>query len=57
MSHTDYHCLSSAEVLERFDVDPDRGLSDAEARRRLDQNGPNKLREAKRRSGWGVLLD
>jgi P-type Ca2+ transporter type 2C len=36
---------------------PDKGLDDAEARNRRGQFGPNRLREARRRSLWEILLE
>jgi Ca2+-transporting ATPase len=47
----------AGEVLEELDVDPARGLSAKEAKRRRQQYGPNQLREAKARSTWEILVD
>jgi Ca2+-transporting ATPase len=44
-------------VLRTLKVDPTRGLSVAEAERRLAQYGPNRLREHRRRPTWHILLD
>jgi len=38
-------------------VDPEQGLSDAEASRRLREHGPNRLREHEERSAWEILVD
>jgi len=50
------HRLAVQAVLEMMDVEPDQGLAEGEVRRRFDKYGPNKLREAKRRSIWQILL-
>ena len=39
----------------RLDVDPGRGLDDAEAERRRDEHGANRLRGAERRSVLKIL--
>ncbi|MGD9307406.1 MAG: cation-translocating P-type ATPase [Desulfobacterales bacterium] len=52
-----YHSHSVKQVLETMDVEPDRGLTDREVRLRFDKYGPNKLREAKRRSVWEMVLE
>lgn len=44
-------------VLENLNVSVEKGLSTAEVGRRLTQNGPNRLREAKRKSAWLILLN
>ena len=49
--------LSSEEVLKMFKTDTGRGLEADEVRRRSEAYGPNKLREAKMRSPWRMLLD
>ncbi|HKJ85608.1 MAG TPA: calcium-translocating P-type ATPase, SERCA-type [Spirochaetia bacterium] len=49
------HTLSSEEVLQHFDVEPEEGLSDDDASRRLDEFGPNELEE-KGRPGIVQLL-
>lgn len=48
---------SADDVCAAVDVDPDQGLSDDEARRRLERYGPNALREARTKSPWRILLD
>jgi len=45
------------EVCSALEVDPAQGLSDDEARRRLERHGPNELREARTKSPWRILLD
>ena len=41
---TAWHALPTSQVFERLGCDPERGLSDAEAARRLAEDGPNELR-------------
>lgn len=43
-----WHRLKIAEALERLETDPERGLSAADARRRLAERGPNELKAAKK---------
>jgi Ca2+-transporting ATPase len=45
------------EVLSELGVDSGAGLSCSEARKRRKRFGPNRLREARRRSPWRILLD
>lgn len=45
------------EVLKTFEVDRRKGLSEEEARRRLERYGRNKMRESKRRGAWEVVFD
>jgi len=47
---------SADKVLDRFNVDRDRGLSDGEADKRREKYGPNRLKEAKQRSAWKILI-
>ncbi|WP_372590895.1 cation-translocating P-type ATPase [Guyparkeria sp.] len=47
----------SQAVLERFDTDPDRGLSRQEVRKRRARHGMNRLLEARVRGPLGILLD
>lgn len=44
------------EVKEKFDVDPEVGLTESEAQRRLDLYGPNKLIEAKKETVLQMFL-
>ena len=46
---------STEEVLERFDVSQDVGLTELKASQRLDEYGPNKLQTSSER-GWGSIL-
>ena len=52
-----FHAQSPEEVLERLEVDLARGLDRREARQRRQKYGPNRLREASRRSAWRILVD
>lgn len=49
--------LSNAESLTKLDSDASRGLSDQEARRRLDTFGPNALVERGIKSPWVILWE
>lgn len=44
-------------VSSRLDTEPEAGLPEEEAARRLGRYGPNRLRQHPRRSGWSILLD
>ena len=44
------------EVTQRLEVDPGEGLSSAEAARRLERDGPNRLAEARREPRWRAFL-
>lgn len=45
------------DVLSDGDVDPQRGLSEDEVQKRRDEHGENRLREARRKSVWQILVD
>ena len=49
--------LSTEELPRRLRVDPARGLSIEEARRRLAEQGPNELTEWSARTPWVILWD
>jgi P-type Ca2+ transporter type 2C len=49
-----WHALSAQEVASRVRVDPDTGLDEAEASRRLEQYGPNELPSEPTPSTWVV---
>src|SRR3972149_3882672 len=51
-----YH-LNADEVLSQFNSNADRGLSKAEASRRLMEHGPNELQAARRISPWAILFE
>lgn len=44
-------------ILEDLNVSADKGLSTTEVKRKLKQYGPNRLREAKRKSTWLILFN
>ncbi|MFO7854969.1 MAG: cation-transporting P-type ATPase [Paracoccaceae bacterium] len=54
---TDAHSRSCDSVFEALEVDPERGLDQAAARRRLREDGPNRLARARRASAWSILAD
>lgn len=54
---TPYYSISADQALEELQVGADQGLSDAEARRRIQRCGPNRLREVKTRSAWKILIE
>ena len=51
-----YHHLNLDEILKTFDTTPD-GLSDAEAKTRLEKYGPNVLQNIRQRSKFWKLID
>ena len=57
MTTRDASAASSTAVLEANQVHRARGLTAAEAQQRLEQYGPNKLREAAQRSAWSILIE
>jgi Ca2+-transporting ATPase len=54
---SNYFSRSIEAVLERFEVDPQQGLSRKEAQRRFEKHGPNKLREAETRGPGRILIE
>jgi Ca2+-transporting ATPase len=48
--------LEAAEVAQQFGVDPARGLSADEARKRLQEHGPNRLAGTKKESGFRAFV-
>ncbi len=52
----DWHALSTDEALERLESHAD-GIGSTEAKRRLDEYGPNQLEQAAARPWWKRLLD
>jgi Ca2+-transporting ATPase len=55
--NSSYHSRSVSQVLESLDVEQPRGLTEQEVRRRRDKHGSNKLREAKQRSVWQIVIE
>ena len=51
-----WYALSANRAVRELDVDPQTGLSAAEAARRLERHGPNQLAEAAREPRWWALL-
>lgn len=51
-----YHCLDPTSVGVILGTDLQNGLSDSDARQRLQRDGPNTIREVKGVSPWGILL-
>ncbi len=45
------------EIAEQLGVNPEQGLSEAEAQKRLEKYGPNRLREAERKSTWQIFIE
>jgi Ca2+-transporting ATPase len=45
------------EVTEELQVSPEKGLDAEEVKRRRERYGPNRLREAQRKSAWQILAD
>ena len=52
-----FHALEGAALVTRLGSDPERGLSDEEAARRLSRFGPNQLTALPGRPGWLRFLD
>jgi Ca2+-transporting ATPase len=51
-----WYTLTPEEVTKELQVDPSKGLSEAEAQQRLKQYGPNHLEEKKKEPGWQAFL-
>lgn len=49
------HITPSQKVLEALSSDADKGLSDSEAAKRLEQYGPNRLKPPRRPSVWKII--
>lgn len=54
---SEWYQLSTSEVLEKLESDPEHGLTAAEAAKRLEQFGPNELIEKGSKSPWLILWD
>jgi Ca2+-transporting ATPase len=50
------HALPAAQVMQQLDADAGEGLSPAEATRRIERDGPNRLAEARREPRWRAFL-
>ena len=53
----DWYRKEVHEVISLLNTSADEGLSTAEARRRLDEHGPNELVERGLKSSWRILLE
>ena len=53
---TEFYQLTREEVIEELQTDPAVGLSEEEARRRLEKYGPNELKEGEGINPWKILL-
>jgi Ca2+-transporting ATPase len=51
-----WHAMSAADTTGALKVDPHTGLTAAEASKRLQQDGPNRLAEAPREPRWRAFL-
>ena len=51
-----WHARPAADAVRELDVDPAAGLSSAEAQRRVEQYGPNRLAEAPKQPRWRAFL-
>ncbi|MEA3337497.1 MAG: cation-translocating P-type ATPase [Chloroflexota bacterium] len=54
---TQWYKLTADETVQQLETDVEKGLTDAEARRRLEQYGPNELVEGKTKESWRIFLD
>lgn len=54
---SDWYRLGVSDVLTRLQTDPDNGLPQAEAERRLQEHGPNELIERGLKSPWLILWE
>ncbi len=52
-----WHAVTTAETIHRLGTDINSGLTETEARQRLAQVGPNRLREEKHESIWETVLE
>lgn len=57
MSSPPWHTLSTADAVRTLDTRPEQGLTSAEAAKRLERHGPNKLAEVPPRPEWLKILD
>ena len=54
---SEWYQLSTNDVLQKLESDPENGLTSAEAAKRLEQFGPNELVEKGSKSPWLILWD
>ena len=55
--HVTWHALSREEVLEKLGSGIDKGLSGAQAKERLDEYGPNQLKEGKKTTFLQMVIE
>src|SRR3970040_1004295 len=55
--NSNWYQLSVQDVVRQLETDPARGLSDGEARRRLEKHGPNELIERGGRTEGQILVE
>jgi P-type Ca2+ transporter type 2C len=53
----DPHAQDAGQVLDRLEVDPDRGLSSGEVGRRRERFGRNELQQRKPTTVWSIVVD
>ena len=53
----DWYKLTTEQVVQELQTSPESGLTGSEARRRLEQVGPNELIEQAGKEPWRILLD
>ena len=51
------HSKGKEGVLEKFEADKEKGLSQDEARKRLEHFGPNQLEKSEQKSPWKIILE
>ncbi|MFW6068305.1 MAG: cation-translocating P-type ATPase [Chloroflexota bacterium] len=56
-SHRDWHLLTPTQIVPKLNSDPEQGLTQAEATKRLKQYGPNALAETSQRSALSILVE
>ena len=54
---SNWYQLTTEEATQQLNTDPKNGLSDAEAAKRLEEYGPNRLIEQVGRSPWSILRE
>ena len=57
MNDKKFYTKSIDEITDHFNVDPEKGLTSDEVRKRREEHGPNKLKEKKEKSLWQLLFD
>ena len=52
-----FETLSKEETVKHFDTDIEKGLTEQEAKARLEKYGPNKLQEKKKKSAIRIFFE